>query len=124
MQDFFKTKRLYNAVNCTLVTLILKKLNVNHIKDMRPISCCATIYKIISKIFTTRLGKAIGSVVGDTQSAFIPETERVIDDSVVMTQRIIRGYCRKQISPQCMIQLDIQKTYDSLDLATLESILR
>lgn len=68
---FFEHKRMYPAINCTLVALIHKTPNATSLKDMRPISCCTTTYKIISKIITTRLGEVIHIVVDDSQSAFI-----------------------------------------------------
>ncbi|XP_058741632.1 uncharacterized protein LOC131614019 [Vicia villosa] len=61
--DFFEHGRLYKAVNCTIVTLILKFPNANKMKDMRPIACCIVLYKIISKILTNRLSKVINIVV-------------------------------------------------------------
>ncbi|XP_058768386.1 uncharacterized protein LOC131642116 [Vicia villosa] len=57
VQDFFKHERLYPAVNCALVTLIPKKKDAKTMKEMRPIACCTTIYKIISKILTARMRK-------------------------------------------------------------------
>lgn len=76
--EFFDTSNLYLAVNCSLITLIPKSPEANTIKDMRPISCCTTIYKIISKIFTTRLAEVINYVVHENQSAFVPG--RIIHD--------------------------------------------
>ena len=57
VRDFFNNNRLYRAVNSTLVSLIPKKKEVVSIRDMRPISCCTTLYKIISKILTARLDR-------------------------------------------------------------------
>jgi hypothetical protein len=42
-----------------LVTLIPKSSDAKTMKDMRPIACCTTMYKIISKILTTCLSKVI-----------------------------------------------------------------
>lgn len=57
VKDFFENNRLYKAFNCTLVTLIPKTRDAKVMKDLRPISCCSTVYKIISKIMTKRLAK-------------------------------------------------------------------
>jgi hypothetical protein len=45
---------MYSAVNSTLVTLIPKHSAAKTIKEYRPISCCTTIFKVISKILTKR----------------------------------------------------------------------
>ncbi|KAL5137396.1 Transposon TX1 uncharacterized protein [Glycine soja] len=103
--EFFNTSKLYKAVNCSIVSLIPKSPEAKTIKDMRPISCCSTIYKVISKILTSRLSAIINSVVEDTQSAFIPG--RNIQDNILLAQELVRGYGRKNVSPRCLVQMDI-----------------
>lgn len=63
----------------------------------------------------------INSVVDQNQSAVVPG--RVIHDNIFMAKELIMGYNKKYISPRCMIQMDIQKTYDSIDWGALEGIL-
>lgn len=36
----------------------------------------------------------------------------------------MRGYSRKHISPRCVIQMDIQKAYDSVEWSALEDIMQ
>lgn len=45
VREFFETKRIYPAINCTLVTLIPKTPNAKKMGEMRPISCC-TMYNL------------------------------------------------------------------------------
>ncbi|PNX60426.1 hypothetical protein L195_g051923, partial [Trifolium pratense] len=71
-RDFFDNGRLYKAANCTLVTLIPKTNEAKRIKEYRLISCCSTIYKIISKVITKRMGEIMTSIVGQNQAAFVP----------------------------------------------------
>ncbi|XP_058755140.1 uncharacterized protein LOC131628305 [Vicia villosa] len=59
-------------INCALLTLIPKFPAAKHVKDLRPIACCTTLYKVISKILTNRLSKVIDTVVDYSQPAFIP----------------------------------------------------
>ncbi|XP_059289666.1 uncharacterized protein LOC132043204 [Lycium ferocissimum] len=40
-----------------------------------------------------------------------------------MSQELVKGYGRKGLSPRCMIKLDMQKTYDSVDWSFLEQVL-
>lgn len=77
--------------------------------DMRPISCCTT-------------GEVIGTLVDSCQSAFVPG--RGIHDNILLTQELIRGYKRKRYSSRCMLQLDLQKAYDTVEWGALKVILR
>lgn len=69
--DFFNHDKMYRAINCTLVTLIPKSSVARTVKDYRPISCCTTIYKVISKNMTRRLGKVMQSIINRNQAAFV-----------------------------------------------------
>lgn len=61
--DFFDGNQFHNAINCTAVTIIPKIKNATYVKDYRPIACCTVLYKIISKILTSRLQKVIPSII-------------------------------------------------------------
>lgn len=113
---------MLKAINCKLVKMIPKHGNDVRMKDMRPISLCTTMYKIISKVLTNRMREVNNSVQGDNQSTFSPG--RVIHDSNLLAQEQIMDYEKKQISPRVMIPMNIQKEWDSIEWATLEGILR
>lgn len=68
---FFEEKKMYVAINCTPVALILKTKNAVKMRDIRPISCCTTVYRIITKIITMRLEQVISSFVDVSKSAFV-----------------------------------------------------
>ncbi|XP_058783262.1 uncharacterized protein LOC131657933 [Vicia villosa] len=121
MHEFYQTGRMHKGLNCSLITLIPKTNEAKTIKDWRPVSCCSTFYKILSKVLTRRLSRVIGTVVNENQSAFIPG--RIIHDNIMITQELVRGYGRKNISPRCMIQMDIQKAYDTVKWTALQQIM-
>ncbi|XP_019251330.1 PREDICTED: uncharacterized protein LOC109230268 [Nicotiana attenuata] len=57
--------------------------------------------------------KVIASVVSDTQAGFIPG--RKVADYVLLAHELVKAYSRKNISPRCLIKVDIQKAYDTVD---------
>lgn len=39
----------------------------------------------------------------------------VILENILLSHELVKGYNRKHISPRCMIKIDIQKAYDSVE---------
>lgn len=72
VQDYFINVRIYIAFNCTLVNIIPKSMKAKTIRDYRPISCCITIYKIISKVLTSKMSNMLESIIDKNQVAFVP----------------------------------------------------
>lgn len=111
--SFFQTSTLDKAINVTTLTLVPKIKNPSYAKDFRQIACCTTIYKIISKVITTRLKSVVRFLVGDSQSAFIEG--RNITDNILLSHELLRGCGRKHLSPRCTIKVHLRKAYDSLN---------
>lgn len=82
VQDFFVQNNLYKPVNCVIVTLIPKTSEAKTMKEMRPIVCCTTVHKIISKVMTNRLNTMINYIVDDSQTTFLPG--KTIHDNINM----------------------------------------
>ncbi|XP_058771884.1 uncharacterized protein LOC131645222 [Vicia villosa] len=109
VQDFFTNNRIYKAANCLIVTLIPKHNGVKGIKDYRHIAWCSTLYKIISNVLANRMTNVLDSIVGKNQVAFVKGQQ------IFLTYELIKGYDRKEGTPRCLMQMDIQKAYDMVD---------
>ncbi|XP_038994896.1 uncharacterized protein LOC120119062 [Hibiscus syriacus] len=119
---FFIESSLLPAFNATIVTLVHKIPNPSKVKDFRLISCCSVFYKAIYKILVSRLQKLIPDLVSLNQTAFVKG--RNIVDNTLLTQELVRGYNRKNISPRCSLKIDLHKAFDTLHWDFISVILK
>lgn len=76
----FSTASLPNGLNSTLIALVPKCANPSAMTDMRPISLCNTVYKVIIKILVSKIKHLLPSIVSPTQASFVPG--RNISDNI------------------------------------------
>ncbi|GJX67235.1 RNA-directed DNA polymerase, eukaryota, reverse transcriptase zinc-binding domain protein [Tanacetum coccineum] len=122
IKEFFSTGIMLREINSTLISLIPKIATPDKVTDFRPIACCNVIYKCISKIITNRIKGSLGSIVGQYQSAFVPN--RHIQDNILLSQELLKGYERKDRPNRVAMKIDIQKAYDTVNWEFLEAILK
>ncbi|GJU01717.1 RNA-directed DNA polymerase, eukaryota, reverse transcriptase zinc-binding domain protein [Tanacetum coccineum] len=113
VKDFFSNGKLLGEVNATLIALVPKCHVPLKVSEFRPIACCNVIYKCISKIITNRIKNGLTKIVSCNQSAFVPG--RHIQDNILITQELLRGYNRKNRPKRCAMKIDIQKAYDTVN---------
>ncbi|GJY86836.1 RNA-directed DNA polymerase, eukaryota, reverse transcriptase zinc-binding domain protein [Tanacetum coccineum] len=121
IKDFFSKRQMLGEPNATLITMIPKIQNPLKVSDFRRIACCNVLYKCISKILTNRIKGALKKLVQNNQSAFIPG--RLIQDNILLSQEILRGYRRKNGPKRCAMKIELQKAYDTINWSYLETIL-
>ncbi|VFQ70483.1 unnamed protein product [Cuscuta campestris] len=119
--DFFKEGQTLRQVNATNLTLLPKVTDPKWPSEYRPIACCNTIYKVISKLISMRLREVLPDIVDLNQGAFVQERELI--HNILICQEIAKGYNRKNFSARCMMKLDIQKAYESVDWKAIKGIL-
>uniref|UniRef100_A0A803Q184 Reverse transcriptase domain-containing protein n=1 Tax=Cannabis sativa TaxID=3483 RepID=A0A803Q184_CANSA len=121
IKDFFRTGRMPPDLHATMITLIPKIENPSKAVDYRPIACCTTLYKCISKLLCSRLAQVLPNLVNQNQGAFVQG--RSIAHNVMMVQDLLKNYKRKGVSPRCAIKVDISKAYDTVCWDFLEDLL-
>ena len=84
IKSFFASGCLLGEVNATAIALIPKVPNPTKLKDYRPISCCNTILKCISKIIANRIKPVLPHRGCKQQTAFVEG--RRIGDNILLAQ--------------------------------------
>ncbi|XP_010693318.1 uncharacterized protein LOC104906280 [Beta vulgaris subsp. vulgaris] len=119
--DFFTSKRMLKELNATVITLVPKIKCPTKVNDFRPIACCNTPYKCITKVICGRLRQHLPDIVAENQGGFVHG--RYIIHNVTVVQDLVKKYSRKNASPSCMIKMDLQKAYDTVDWHFLKEML-
>lgn len=82
------------------------------LSDVRPITLCNVLYKILAKVLANRLKLILPFTISENQSAFVPR--RSITDNVLIEFEMIhfmRGKKGNQAG-EVALKLDISKAYD------------
>lgn len=108
--EFFNNGCLPSEVNEIVVALTSKATNPEYISNLRPISCCNFIYKVISRVIVIRLKPIMEGLISPQQSAFVGG--RIIQDNIVVAHE-----------NAAVLKLNMNKVYDRVEWAFLKSSL-
>ena len=122
-QTAFSTGHFDPALAKTLLVLIPKVDNPNHLKNFRPISLCNVIYKIVTKVLVNRIRAFLPRIVSPLQGSFIPRRGTL--DNIILAQEMIHWMHRKQSKKGAVaFKLDLEKAYDRVEWSFLEATLQ
>ncbi|GLT56437.1 hypothetical protein SLA2020_294760 [Shorea laevis] len=138
-QDFWETVKedvvapCLNFLNCggglpanmnfTHIVLIPKRVGPKSMTDLRPISLCNVVYRILAKVLANRFKQVLQHVISMEQSAFLPN--RLITDNAMIAFEILHYMrnrkCRKK--GWQVVKLDMSKAFDRVEWPYLEQIM-
>lgn len=122
VHDFFRHGLLLKEVNATILALVPKVPNASAVTDYRPIACCNTIYKLITKILANRIAGVLPNLIDQSQNAFVKG--RRMSDNILLAQELFASFHLLPYLPKCAIKVDFHKAYDTVDWDFLELVLQ
>ncbi|GAA0156366.1 hypothetical protein LIER_38260 [Lithospermum erythrorhizon] len=92
--------------------------------QIRPISLCNIIAKIISKVMANRLRLVLMKIISETQIAFLPG--RIISNNILIAHEVMHYMNHNKLgaNPSMTIKLDMSKAYDRVEWSFLEAVMK
>ncbi|KAL8100588.1 hypothetical protein AgCh_032736 [Apium graveolens] len=124
VRNFLIHGTLEGDIGDTNIVLIPKKKNPVNMTELRPISLCNVVYKVISKVLANRMKVMLDGLISETQSAFIPG--RLITDNIMVSYEIMHYMKRKTQGKVgwMALKLDMSKAYDRVEWSFLRAMLK
>ncbi|XP_070660434.1 uncharacterized protein [Malus domestica] len=123
VQAFHQSGRLLQKFNHTHIVLILKVKVPRRMTELRPISLCNVVYKIIAKVLTRRLKLVMDKVISHNQSTFI--SGRLIHDNILVVLEILHSLKQgvEGEEGRTAIKLVMAKVYDRVEWGYLIEVM-
>lgn len=110
-----ETGNFPSTLNETNIVLIPKVDSPSPMRDLRPISLCNVLYKIVAKVLANRLKKLLPKCISEEQSAFV-EGRSILDNVLIAFEIIHHMKCKtKGARGEVALKIDISKAYDRVD---------
>ncbi|PNX76937.1 cysteine-rich receptor-like protein kinase, partial [Trifolium pratense] len=120
ISDFHRNGKLAKGINSTFIALIPKIDSPQRLNDFRPISLVGSLYKILAKVLANRLRFVIGSVISESQTAFVKNSQ--ILDGILIANEVV-DEARKSKKELMLFKVDFEKAYDSVDWGYLDKVM-
>ncbi|CAN0866808.1 Transposon TX1 uncharacterized 149 kDa protein [Linum grandiflorum] len=114
---------LPQALQETNVILLPKVEDPRGMNDLRPISLCSVLYRLVAKVLANRMRKVMPRLISEEQSAFV--AGRSIIDNVMVAFETIHSMRRRRTGKwgKVAVKIDISKAYDRVEWRYLEAVL-
>lgn len=92
--------------------------------DLRPISLCNVLVRILSKVLSNKLKRYLGDIISDKQSAFIEG--KMLTDNALITFEINHSMRRKVQGKTGIagLKINVSKAYDILEWSFIRNMMQ
>ena len=66
MREFHTNSKLVLGINSSFVALIPKNDNPSSLSELRPISLIGSLYKVLSKVLSSRIKVVLSKIISDS----------------------------------------------------------
>ncbi|GAU36154.1 hypothetical protein TSUD_275130 [Trifolium subterraneum] len=120
ISEFHRNCKLTKGLNATFIALIPKVDSPQRLNDFRPISLVGCLYKILAKVLANRLRLVIGSVISESQTAFVKD-RKILDGILIANEAV--DETRKANKELMLFKVDFEKAYDLVDWGYLDAVM-
>ncbi|KAI3727188.1 hypothetical protein L1987_66999 [Smallanthus sonchifolius] len=117
---FYEDGVISGVCSSSFIALIPKSNDPDSFNDFRPISLIGCICKVISKVLANRIKTVIGSIILESQTAFLAK-RNILDGSLVVNE--ILSWLKKSKLSGLVFKIDFNKAFDSISWGFIDSIL-
>lgn len=121
VREFFRLGKIPTGLNSSVVVLIPKEKWSIKVGDFRPIVLNNFLFKIITKVFSSRLNAVAASIVSRNQFGFI--ANRHIHDAIAMASEGVNCLGRSTNGDNFSFKVDIKKAFDTLRWGFVDEVL-
>ncbi|KAH1091625.1 hypothetical protein J1N35_018882 [Gossypium stocksii] len=107
----FASRQIDQDLNNTLIVLIPRNEAPEDFSQLKPISLCFVLYKLVMKVIANRFKAVFPKLIYQERSGFIAGHN--ISDNIILAQEIIHLMrCNRKGRNWMAIKLDLEKAYD------------
>lgn len=110
--QFFISSFLPSSTNAIILALVPKMPGASMISHYRLVSCCNTLYKVISRILVSKLKHILPSLILPNQTAFV--NDRLLIENTILAAELVNGYHKSKGPKRITIKVDIAKAFDTV----------
>ncbi|KAL9667177.1 hypothetical protein QQ045_001526 [Rhodiola kirilowii] len=119
---FFSGMQLPSSITATHLVLLPKKPNASKIEQLRPISLCNFVHKILSGLLNKRLRRILPMIISPEQAGFMPDRSSM--ESITLAHELTCHINNGRAGGNVIMKLDMSKAYDRVSWLFLLRMMR